>query len=105
MTQLRVRLTCLLELLMCTVLLMLPSLICWPMTGSVEARRRAALARGGLDRACKGTLGTSDVGSKSQVGMMGLTTGARIIGGDGGIGRVIGGAMFHWSPDLLKVIG
>ena len=37
--------------------------------------------------------------------MIGLTTGARIIGGDGGMGRVIGGAMFHWSPDLLNVIG
>ena len=41
--------------------------------------------------------------------MMGVTIGAWIIGGDGDMGRLAGGAMFHLSPaslsDLLKVIG
>ena len=41
--------------------------------------------------------------------MMGVTIGAWIIGGGGGMGRLAGGAMFPWSPaslsDLLKVKG
>ena len=41
--------------------------------------------------------------------MMGVTIGAWIIGGDGGMGRLTGGAVFPWPPaslsDLLKVIG